>query len=176
MSDRGNDKVRMKALLAAHLAYKKHILSGLKEYGIMPGHPKIMHYIMLHEGCRQKDIANNCYVESATLSSVLSNMERHGLIERRRSSDDKRSYTIYPKDSAKPIFDAVLDQFDKTESTANPQRKSGNTLTTAFQPWARDARPEPICGGFTRPRELDQRGSAPTTVQRWGRKPESTQV
>ena len=118
MSDRGNDKVRMKALLAAHLAYKKHILSGLKEYGIMPGHPKIMHYIMLHEGCRQKDIANNCYVESATLSSVLSNMERHGLIERRRSSDDKRSYTIYPKDSAKPIFDAVLDQFDKTESTA----------------------------------------------------------
>lgn len=118
MSDRGNDKVRMKALLAAHLAYKKHILSGLKEYGIMPGHPKIMHYIMLHEGCRQKDIANNCYVESATLSSVLSNMERHGLIERRRSSDDKRSYTIYPKDSAKPIFDAVLDRFDKTESTA----------------------------------------------------------
>ena len=118
MSDRGNDKVRMKALLAAHLAYKKHILSGLKEYGIMPGHPKIMHYIMLHEGCRQKDIANNCYVESATLSSVLSNMERHGLIERRRLSDDKRSYTIYPKDSAKPIFDAVLDQFDKTESTA----------------------------------------------------------
>ena len=118
MSDRVNDKVRMKALLAAHLAYKKHILSGLKEYGIMPGHPKIMHYIMLHEGCRQKDIANNCYVESATLSSVLSNMERHGLIERRRSSDDKRSYTIYPKDSAKPIFDAVLDQFDKTESTA----------------------------------------------------------
>ena len=118
MSDRGNDKVRMKALLAAHLAYKKHILSGLKEYGIMPGHPKIMHYIMLHEGCRQKDIANNCYVESATLSSVLSNMERHVLIERRRLSDDKRSYTIYPKDSAKPIFDAVLDQFDKTESTA----------------------------------------------------------
>lgn len=118
MSDRGNDKVRMKALLAAHLAYKKHILSGLKEYGIMPGHPKIMHYIMLNEGCRQKDIANNCYVESATLSSVLSNMERHGLIERSRSSDDKRSYTIYPKDSAKPIFDAVLDQFDKTESTA----------------------------------------------------------
>ena len=119
MSGRGNDKARMKALLTARLAYKKYILSGLKEYGIMPGHPKIMHYIMSHEGCRQKDIANNCYVESATLSSVLSNMERHGLIERRRSSDDKRSYSIYPKDCAKPIFDAVLDQFDKTESTLN---------------------------------------------------------
>ena len=118
MSGRGNDKARMKALLTARLAYKKYIRSGLKEYGIMPGHPQIMHYIMSHEGCRQKDIANNCYVESATLSSVLSNMERHGLIERRRSSDDKRSYSIYPKDCAKPIFDAVLDQFDKTESTA----------------------------------------------------------
>ena len=84
----------------------------------MPGHPKIMQYIMLHEGCQQKDIANNCYVESATLSSVLSNMERHGLIERRRSSDDKRSYSIYPKDSAKLIFDAVLDRLDKTERIA----------------------------------------------------------
>ena len=64
----------------------------------------------------------------------------------------------------------------KIEKPHNHQRKSGNTLTTAFQAWARDARPEPICGGFTRPRGLDQRGSAPTAVQRWGRKPESTQM
>ena len=59
-------------------------------------------------------MAENCYVETATLSTVLSNMEKRGMIERRRLDTDKRSYSIYIKDEARPMFEAVKRKFDKT--------------------------------------------------------------
>ena len=108
----------MKSLLAAHLALKKHILSKLKVYGLITGQPKIMYYLYSHEGCQQKDIAEYCYVESATLSSVLSKMEKRGLIERKRLAEDKRAYAIYIKDEARPIFEAVNQTFDEVLKTA----------------------------------------------------------
>ncbi|MCR4589296.1 MAG: MarR family transcriptional regulator [Lachnospiraceae bacterium] len=103
----------MKQLLATHLAFKKSILTKLKEFGLKTGQPKIMYYIATHEGCRQKDIAKNCYVESATLSAVLSNMEKRGLIERKRPDSDKRAYAIYIKDGARPVFEAVERAFNE---------------------------------------------------------------
>ena len=104
----------MKQLLATHLTYKKYILSRLKDFGIKAGQPKIMYYIASNEGCRQKDIAQNCYIESATLSSVLLKMEKRGLIERKRLNSDKRAYAIYIKDKARPVFEAVQRVFDET--------------------------------------------------------------
>ena len=104
----------MKSLLAAHLAYKKHILGKLKEYGLATGNPKIMYYIYLNEGCQQKDIAENCYVESATLSTVLSRMEKNNFIERRQHDTDKRAYSIYIKDEARHIFEEVYEVFEET--------------------------------------------------------------
>lgn len=103
----------MKQLLATHLTYKKYILSRLKDFGLKAGQPKIMYYIASNEGCQQKDIAQNCYIESATLSSVLLKMEKRGLIERKRLNSDKRAYAIYIKDKARPVFEAVQRVFDE---------------------------------------------------------------
>jgi DNA-binding MarR family transcriptional regulator len=108
----------MQPLLAAHLAFKKHILAGLKEYGIKTGQPKILLCISSYPGCQQKDIAENCYVETATLSSVLSHMEKLNLIERRQNAKDKRSYSIYPTEEAQPLYEAVEERFKKTMSVA----------------------------------------------------------
>ena len=45
-------------------------------------------------------------------------MEKRGLIERRRSDTDRRAYSIYPKEEARPIFDAVIKKFEETERIA----------------------------------------------------------
>ena len=110
--------ISLRHLLEAHRAFKKQILSGLKEYDLMPGHPKILYYIRLNEGCQQKEIARNCCIESATLSTVLSNMERRGLIERKPLETDRRAYRVFLTEKARPICDAVVRQFDDTESLA----------------------------------------------------------
>ncbi len=108
----------MRSLLTAHLAFKKNIEMGLKNYGLNPGNPKIILYIAEHEGCSQKELAEYCFVESATLSSVLSKMEKNGLIERRHQGNDRRAYAIYPTQEGQHVFKAVKEQFEDTVSTA----------------------------------------------------------
>ena len=108
----------MQSLLIAHLAFKKNIENNLKRYGFNPGNPRTLLYISDHEGCRQKDLAEAFYVESCTLSSVLTNMEESGFIERRRSEKDKRSYAIYMTPKGRQISETVLKQFSDTIETA----------------------------------------------------------
>ncbi|MBR5407653.1 MAG: MarR family transcriptional regulator [Lachnospiraceae bacterium] len=108
----------MQSLLIAHLAFKKNIENNLKRYGFNPGNPRTLLYISDHEGCRQKDLAEAFYVESCTLSSVLTNMEESGFIERRRSEKDKRSYAIYMTPKGRQISETVRKQFYDTIETA----------------------------------------------------------
>ena len=108
----------MQSLLIAHLAFKKNVENNLKKYGFNPGNPRTLLYIADHEGCRQKDLAETFYVESSTLSSVLTNMEESGFIERRRPEKDKRSYAIYTTPKGKEISEIVRKQFYDSIKTA----------------------------------------------------------
>ncbi len=108
----------MKSLFTAYWAFTKNMEKGIKNFGLNYGNPKVILYLMNHEGCRQIDIAKNCYLEAATLSTVLSNMEANGLIERRRLEENRRSYAIYPTKKGREIFSIVSCQFDKTRDTA----------------------------------------------------------
>ncbi len=102
----------MKELLKAHLAFKNYLVSGLKEYDLSHGQPKILYYIANHEGCRQIDIARGCVVESSTISSVLNRMEKRHLIEKKRLPSDKRAYGIYISKDARPVMKAVKNRFE----------------------------------------------------------------
>ena len=61
----------MKSLFSAYWAFTKSLEKGMKDYGLNYGNPKVILYIMRNEGCRQIDIAKDCYIESATLSTLL---------------------------------------------------------------------------------------------------------
>ena len=100
----------MKALLEAHLAFRKNVAPGIKQYGLNPGNHRILLYISGHPGCLQKDIAKNCLVETSTLSSVLANLEKKGLLERRRFEKDNRAYAIYPTEKGQKIVDTVTEK------------------------------------------------------------------
>ena len=108
----------MKSLFTAYWAFTKNMEKGIKNFGLNYGNPKVILYLMNHEGCRQIDIARNCYLEAATLSTVLSNMEANGLIERRRLEENRRSYAIYPTKKGREIFSIVCCQLDKTSDIA----------------------------------------------------------
>ena len=47
------------------------------------------------------------------LITVLGEMEKRGLIERKRLNSDKRAYAIYIKDKARPVFEAVQRVFEE---------------------------------------------------------------
>lgn len=105
-------------LLGSHLSFKKHLLTCLKEYNLKSGQPKVLEYIATHEGCQQKDIAENCYVETATLSIVLTNLEKRKLIKRKSLSKDKRAYSIYLAKNGRDVYKKVSDMMKYTEDVA----------------------------------------------------------
>ena len=108
----------MKSLFNAYWAFTKKLEEGIEEYGLNSGNPKVLLYLLGNEGCRQIDIARYCHVRSATLSSVLANMEANGFIERKRLEGNKRSYAIYLTKKGHQTFDVVKDQLDATTNIA----------------------------------------------------------
>ena len=73
-------------LMADHLLFQKFLLSGIKDTGLTLGQPKVLDYLHSHDGAMQKDIADACHIEPATLTSLLSGMEKKGLILRKNEN------------------------------------------------------------------------------------------
>ncbi|MBM6774583.1 MarR family transcriptional regulator [Olsenella profusa] len=68
--------------------------SRTRRYGLMPGQPKVLEFVADNEGCLQRDIANACAMDRATVTGVLGRMEEAGLIERRPKEGDRRALEV----------------------------------------------------------------------------------
>lgn len=49
-----------------------------QDMGLSPGQPKILYYLEEEKGCIQRDLADWCAIEPATVSKLLDNMESKG--------------------------------------------------------------------------------------------------
>ena len=108
----------MATLLNTHIVFKKKILHGLSGLGLKASQPKVLYYIFLNEGCSQKELSQNCNEETATLSTVLSNLERKKLIIRTPNNDDRRAYKIYPTDEGRKVMELIDDEVKKAMEEA----------------------------------------------------------
>ena len=63
-------------------AQRNQIRPGMAAIGLSPGQPKILNYLLEHDHCMQRQVAEGCDIEPATVSRILTNMEQQGLIER----------------------------------------------------------------------------------------------
>lgn len=66
-----------------------------KHIGVSSGQPKVLDYLIEHDGCSQSDIARGCGLEASTLTPILDGMEKAGYIERKREDGDRRTYHIF---------------------------------------------------------------------------------
>lgn len=90
-------------------------MAQLHHTGLTSGQPKVLDYLMGHDGANQKEIADACHIEAATLTSVLNGMEAKSLIERRRADGDRRSFYIYLTDIGKEMGQNVTEAFSRLE-------------------------------------------------------------
>lgn len=89
-------------LMKSHACLSRRISArAQQEVGLSSGQPKVLDFLMEHEGSDQKTIAANCEIEQATLGSILLRMEEKGLIERRRQQGNRRSLFVYLTDSGR---------------------------------------------------------------------------
>lgn len=81
-------------LMKTHSHVNRWILSQAAELGLTSGQPKILECLMARGECNQKTIAADCEIEQATVGSILSRMERNGLICRTQREGNRRSLYV----------------------------------------------------------------------------------
>ena len=82
-------------LMSDHFLFQKSLVASVKDTGLTPGQPKILDYLINHDGAIQREIAVSCHIEPASLTAILNGMENKGYIERRTDGGNRRSYHVY---------------------------------------------------------------------------------
>lgn len=113
-------------LMACQAVYSRKLMEQLSDTGMTSGQPKVLDYLEDHDGASQREIAAHCYIEPASLTSVLNGMETKGLIERRRMNGDRRSYHIYLTETGRGQQNRVREAFRKVEADAFSEMSGEN--------------------------------------------------
>lgn len=105
-------------LMSDHQMIQKALVSSVKDTGLTPGQPKILDYLLHHDGAIQKEIAMFCHIEPASLTAILNGMENKGYIERRTINNNRRSLHVYLTETGKKYADRLNLEFARIESKA----------------------------------------------------------
>ena len=76
-------------------AQSKKNRETMDEYHLSPGQPKVLRYLNAHQDCKLKDIADECDIESATVSKMIDNLEKKEMLTREINPKNKRAYQYY---------------------------------------------------------------------------------
>lgn len=95
-------------LMRAFSYSNRAVIGRTRRIGLKPGQPKVLEYVVGHEGCTQREIAHACVMDQSTVTSVLSRMEADGLIERRAKAGDRRAATVFLTPRGREAADQVL--------------------------------------------------------------------
>ena len=96
-----NDGELIKVFMKLKRVHRKRCHDEFRKCDISKGQPKILNYLAENDGSIQKDIARNCNIEPATVTSILSTMEKAGFIERRLNTSDRRIINVYLTEKGK---------------------------------------------------------------------------
>lgn len=99
---------------AMHL-HAKRSGSRFSGYGISNGQPRILEYLSVHNGCIQRQLAHHCELEPATITSVLTLMEKSEYIYRAPSQTDKRALCVFLTEKGWQAVQQVKEVFSKLE-------------------------------------------------------------
>lgn len=86
-------------LLLAFSRSNHAMTSRIRAFGLMPGQPKVLEFVVENEGCLQRDIARACAMDRATTTGLLARMEETGLVERRPKAGDRRALEVWLTDA-----------------------------------------------------------------------------
>lgn len=110
-------------LMKAHSQLNRRLLGEAAALGLSPGQPKVLECLMRWGESNQKAIAESCEIEAATVGSILTRMERDGLVCRRQREGDRRALYV----SLTPRGEAAGRQVEALFRRADAQAASGLT-------------------------------------------------
>jgi DNA-binding MarR family transcriptional regulator len=86
---------------------KRTLEARLATYGITASQYVILAILEKKDGLSQTQLGNRLNFDNPTVTGVIDRMERDGLVERRRTSSDRRVINIFLSDKAKTILSEI---------------------------------------------------------------------
>lgn len=107
-------------LANASLMHRKTCRQKFQEMNLSDGQPKVLASLLENEGIVQKELANICFVEPATMTSLLQKMQQDGFIEKRQKavSGGKRANCVFLTDKGREYAKASIQIMDDAEVQA----------------------------------------------------------
>ena len=107
-----------KLMMENNTMYTKKVFDNVADRKLSKGQPKILEYLYENDSAVQKDIAKSCFIEQATVTSILARMEKNELIIRKVDPNNRRFQFVYLTDKGKVEAKFVIDSFAKLENNA----------------------------------------------------------
>lgn len=95
--------------------FQKQVYSGIHELELTPGQPKVLEYLAHFDGSIQKEIAQGCQIEKATLTGILDRMEEKDLLERRYMDGNRREIHVFLTKKGQKKSEAIQEIFSELE-------------------------------------------------------------
>lgn len=94
--------------------YRVHML--LEKVGVYPGQPHLLFTLAKQDGQSQKDLAEKLHIKPATITVMLSRMEKAGFVKRCPDKDDHRVSRVYLTEKGKNLLVEVKEALKTIES------------------------------------------------------------
>ena len=105
-------------MAVAHSYFRRCVMESSAFAGLLPGQPKVLEYLATHPGCTPKDIGTAWNSDKATLSGIISRMERDGLLTVSVSADDRRKKTLAITVKGQQIYNTLQSMLNLLNATA----------------------------------------------------------
>ncbi len=108
------------AFVSAYNAHRKITRAATLSANLSDGYPKVLMNLKSMEGCLQKELAEACRVEPATMTVLLRGMMKSGLIRREEThvSGGKRAFRVYLTEKGLEMTDEIFRIFEETNCKA----------------------------------------------------------
>jgi DNA-binding MarR family transcriptional regulator len=115
-----NEESDLRHEIMRNLGHVAHVLRRtahrmLEPHGVSWGQPPVLRYLQRHDGCIQRDIAENCRIQAATISSVLDTMEQWGRIRRGPVEGDRRAQGVFLTEKGRRACETVSGVFRRLD-------------------------------------------------------------
>lgn len=105
-------------MLLNFTTFQKKVYEKLAESDFSMGQPKIFDFLYYNDGCMQKEISSGCQIEPASVTSILSTMERNGYICRKSQEGNRRSLFVFLTEKGKNAAERVNQVMKELENEA----------------------------------------------------------
>ena len=139
---RGKGKNRMtyhQLMLENQQLLARKLLERVAEEGLSSGQPKVLEFLLEHDGCMQKDVAEHCDIEPATTSRVLDTLEKNGFIVRKTMEGNRRAGSILITEKGREVVEKWVGHCHEAEAsmltgfTEEETAQFGDFLSRAYK-------------------------------------------